>query len=235
MSKKRFDNLDARRQDRLFNSAAEEFAAHGYDGASLNRILKRSGMSKSSLYYYFEDKADLFISLVERSLAYLLRELGGLEPAAMTAQGYWDDIDRYMRRALQVLNRNAWYVKLGRMVIRLRSQPRGLQRTSRLYGAMERYTGLLLSRGQELGVVRDDLPASYLIHATMGLGEALDTWLLDNWDCMTEDARLDMVSTNVALVRRLLEPPELRGDADAPPASPDRSAARSHDSEQVRD
>src|SRR5215469_14575411 len=50
VSRRRFENLDADRQQRLFDSAAEEFGARGYDAASLNRILERSGMSKSSLY-----------------------------------------------------------------------------------------------------------------------------------------------------------------------------------------
>jgi len=84
MSRARFDNLEPEKQNRLFDSAAEEFADHGYEGASLNRILERSGMSKSSLYYYFDDKADLFVSLTERSMAYLLKEIGGLDAAALT-------------------------------------------------------------------------------------------------------------------------------------------------------
>ena len=64
MSPRRLDKLDDERKKRLFESAAEEFADKGYDGASLNRILKQSGMGKSSLYYYFDDKADLFTTLI---------------------------------------------------------------------------------------------------------------------------------------------------------------------------
>ena len=69
MSRSRFENLEPDKQQRLIDSAAEEFAAKGYDAASLNRILELAGMSKSSLYYYFDDKADLFTTLVDRSLA----------------------------------------------------------------------------------------------------------------------------------------------------------------------
>ncbi|MGH7620186.1 MAG: TetR family transcriptional regulator, partial [Gemmatimonadaceae bacterium] len=49
----RFDNLDPDKQQRLFEAAADEFADHGFESASLNRIIERAGMSKGSLYYYF--------------------------------------------------------------------------------------------------------------------------------------------------------------------------------------
>jgi len=214
MSKKRFDNLDPERQARLFESAADEFSEHGFEGASLNRILKRSGMSKSSLYYYFEDKSDLFVSMTERSVSYVLRQIGGFDVQQLTAENFWDEIERHVRRALTLLNSNAWYVKLGRMVLRLRGQPKGLERTSRLYEAAERFTGSILARGQELGVVRTDLPPSLLISATMGLGEAIDTWMLLHWEEMTAEERLEQVTINLNLVRRLCEPETVPNGAE---------------------
>jgi AcrR family transcriptional regulator len=76
MSRPRFEKMDAERQKRLFESTAKEFAAHGFDGASLNLILEQSGMSKSSLYYYFDDKADLFTTMIERAIAVFFKEVG---------------------------------------------------------------------------------------------------------------------------------------------------------------
>ncbi len=206
MSKKRFDNLSTERKERLFDCAAEEFSAHGFEGASLNRILRQSGMSKSSLYYYFEDKSDLFVSLVERSIGFLLRELGDFDPQQLTAEDYWPAIEARARAATEVMNRRIWYVKLARMVIRMRGGPRGHERTARLYRAVERFVAGTIGRGQELGVVRSDLPMPLLVHSAMALGEALDTWLVGHWDEMSPDERVDMVSTNVKLIRRLLVP-----------------------------
>jgi AcrR family transcriptional regulator len=39
-------------QDALISEAIEEFAARGYDNASINRILARVGMSKGQFYYH---------------------------------------------------------------------------------------------------------------------------------------------------------------------------------------
>jgi AcrR family transcriptional regulator len=206
MSRPRFENLDAERQQRLFDSAAEEFAARGYDAASLNRILERSGMSKSSLYYYFDDKADLFTTLVERSIAFLFKEMGGFDPDKLTAETYWSECEAFYRRCIVLMNRNAWYVKLGRMFYRLRGDPKEGAPTQRMFDAARRWIGLILARGCALGVVRADLPSSLLIDCAMGVGEALDRWVVAHWDELDEAARLRMASEHIDLFRRLLHP-----------------------------
>ena len=78
----------------------------------------------------------------------------------------------------------------------------------------------MLLRGQELGVVRHDLPQSLMIDCTMSLGEAIDSWMLSHWDEMTPDQRLDMVSTNLGLFRRLVEQ---QADVVAEPAEMNRN------------
>lgn len=206
MSRSRFDNLDPDKQQRLIDSAAEEFAAKGYDGASLNRILERSGMSKSSLYYYFDDKADLFTTLVDRSLAFLFREIGGFDDSRLTQENFWDEMEAFARRFIQLANRNAWYMKMGRMFYRLRSDPAHSAPTERSFAAARRWLTDLLRKGQSLGAVRTDLPETLLVDAAMGLGEALDLWVLKNWDALPEQARLRMAADQVGLFRRLLAP-----------------------------
>ncbi len=205
MVRNRFDNLDEDKQTRLLDCAADEFAERGYDAASLNKILEKAGMSKSSLYYYFEDKTDLFVSLTERSIAFLMREIGGFDPADLEADNFWSELEGRVRRALEISNRNAWYVKLGRMVLRLRGQPKGQDKTGRLYGAARSFVETVLLRGQELGVVRTDLPQSLMIDCAMSLGEAVDGWMLTHWDEMEPEERLAMVTVNFSLFRRLLE------------------------------
>jgi AcrR family transcriptional regulator len=206
MSRRRFENLDTERQQRLFDSAAEEFSVHGYDAASLNRILERSGMSKSSLYYYFDDKADLFTTLVERSIAFLFKEIGGFDPEQFTAETYWSEFEALYRRAIGVMSQTAWYVKLGRMFYRLRGDPKAGAPTGRTFQAARQWVGTIVARGQTLGVVRTDLPNDLLIDCTMGLGEALDRWVVAHWDELDQEQRLRMAGEQIDLFRRLLAP-----------------------------
>jgi AcrR family transcriptional regulator len=51
-------------------------------GASLNRILEQAGISKGSAYYYFDDKADVFLTVVQR---YLLEIAESIEALNLTS------------------------------------------------------------------------------------------------------------------------------------------------------
>lgn len=206
MGRQRFENLEQDRQFRLFDSAAEEFSERGYEAASLNQILENSGMSKSSLYYYFDDKADLFTSLVERSVGYLWKEIGGFDLDALNAENFWDELESHVLRAVGVMSQNVWYVKLARMFLRLRGQPKGIEKTGRMFDTATRFVGSVLERGQDLGVVRSDIPQSLMIDCAMALGEAGDRWMILHWDELDDDAKAKTASVNMNLVKRLLEP-----------------------------
>ena len=47
-------------RDRLFAAAAREFAAHGFAGASVDRIAARARLNKAMIYYHFRSKAGLY-------------------------------------------------------------------------------------------------------------------------------------------------------------------------------
>lgn len=203
MSRNRFENLEPERQQKLFESATEEFADHGYDGASLNRILDKSGMSKSSLYYYFDDKADLFTTMFERAMGYLVREVGGFDLDKLTAETYWSEIETLYARSVALINRNAWFVQLGRAFYRMRGGRKKVVPIERTYNMVLHLADTSIRRGQELGVVRTDLPQTMLIDSVMSLGEALDHWVVEHWDEMTPDERLAVVGVQMAMIRRL--------------------------------
>ena len=56
----RFEKLDQEKKRDILEVAAAEFAASGFEGASLNQIIGNATISKGTFYYYFEDKFDLF-------------------------------------------------------------------------------------------------------------------------------------------------------------------------------
>jgi TetR/AcrR family transcriptional regulator len=60
MPKQTFFNLPDAKRNRIVEIAIEEFSESEYSGASISRIVNRSGIAKGSFYQYFEDKADLY-------------------------------------------------------------------------------------------------------------------------------------------------------------------------------
>ena len=47
-------------RQRVFTAAAAEFAAHGYAGASVDRIARAAALNKAMIYYHFPSKAALY-------------------------------------------------------------------------------------------------------------------------------------------------------------------------------
>lgn len=60
-------------RQRLLQSALEEFMEKGYNHASLRSICKKVGVTTGALYFFFQDKEDLFASLVEEPVEKLYK------------------------------------------------------------------------------------------------------------------------------------------------------------------
>lgn len=59
-------------RERILFAARELFVEHGYRAVSMRKIANELGYSHGSLYYYFQDKADLFYALVVEDFNFLL-------------------------------------------------------------------------------------------------------------------------------------------------------------------
>lgn len=205
MVRERFDNLDPDKQQRLFDAAANEFADNGYEGASLNRIIDKAGMSKGSLYYYFEDKSDLFSTLVDRATGTLVKLLGGFTLEELTAETFWPSFDGVVRRSADYMNKNEWFVQLFRSIYRMRGSG-GRKATKRVFDWIGHWTATMLTRGQEVGAVRNDVPLDFLVELAVAVGETGDRWLLTRWNEMNKAEREQIILAQLDAFHRLLEP-----------------------------
>ncbi|MBB4826239.1 AcrR family transcriptional regulator [Sporosarcina luteola] len=67
-----FSDIDLEKQQKIINSALEEFSTYGYSNASTNRIVKRAGISKGLLFYYFQNKQELLNFLFDYAIGYMM-------------------------------------------------------------------------------------------------------------------------------------------------------------------
>jgi len=57
-----------RRLERILDVAMQEFTAHGFGGANIERIARTAGVGKATIYRNFGEKPGLFEALVRRTL-----------------------------------------------------------------------------------------------------------------------------------------------------------------------
>ena len=53
---------------RIMQAATTEFAQHGPDGTTVERIARRAGVNKERVYNYFRGKRTLFTTVCQKSL-----------------------------------------------------------------------------------------------------------------------------------------------------------------------
>lgn len=209
----RFARMPSEKRERLLTIAAQEFAAYGFEGASLNRILEAARIAKSSAYYFFEDKADLFCTTV----AYCLDRLQ-LAPAAdmfstLTAETFWPAMAEVHDQPLLRARQHPWLFGAVRAADHLTPESSQQESLARLVRSLTQYlvTGMstLIQRGQDLGLIRTDLPQELLLAWFRAIDGASDDWLLTHLDYLDEETIQQISRCTMAAIQQALAPPAL--------------------------
>lgn len=83
--------LSPEKEQAILRGAATVFAEHGYEGASMSQIAQLAGVSKGSLYNYFECKAHLFAACVQgqcrSKLKFIFEHAAGISDPAAVLRG----------------------------------------------------------------------------------------------------------------------------------------------------
>jgi len=205
MARNRFEKLDPSKQEAILKAAGEEFAEKGFQAASINRIILKSGMSKGSVYYYFEDKADLFATVMEQGAQRLILEMGLPALEVLGADEFWDALLEITHRSVELVQREDWWIKMGQAFNRFRHEAGSGSAVDRLTDLGRGMWKTIIARGQALGVVRTDLPLDLLVEITMGADKGGDRWMVEHWEEFTPDALRKIVDARVDLLRDMLD------------------------------
>jgi len=74
-----FFNIPELKREAIINACIDEFATHGYEKSSTDRIIQIAGISKGGLYEYIATKEELFVFITEHTY----RELYGFIRAGL--------------------------------------------------------------------------------------------------------------------------------------------------------
>ena len=85
--KEAFAALPLEKQREILDAAATEFAEHGYQGASTNRIVQAAQIGKGMLFYYFGSKLELYHLLLGQISA-LIESYGERLRATASGAGF---------------------------------------------------------------------------------------------------------------------------------------------------
>jgi AcrR family transcriptional regulator len=200
----RYARLEPERRARLLEAATAEFAARGFADASLNEILAAAGLGKSSYYYYFADKEDLFATVLDEVYRSIAAEVPALDLDVRSAKHFWAAVAQHLLGWLQAISQKPLALRLIRDAQAIRRKP-----TPALAFAFQRLSSMtrtIIEEGRRRGFVRTDLEVSVLVALVEGADAALDASLYEQ-TANPSPARL-LAHAQLALdtCRRLLTP-----------------------------
>lgn len=129
------DGADPAKRRQILAGAREVFLAKGYDGASMDGIAKAAGVSKGTLYVYFENKESLFEALILDERAILAENL-------FATDGDTHDFRAYLTR-------------LARRFIDAMAEPEHVASIRMVIGAVEKFPAfgrLFYAAGPQCGI-----------------------------------------------------------------------------------
>ena len=209
----RFYKLATEKREKLLDVAAQEFARYGFEGASINRILEQAQMSKGAAYYYFEDKVDLFITVVQYATQRLRLIDQEIDVALLTAESFWPMFAELHRQPLLRSFEQPWLFAALRAAGRLSPETLKRQPLAELASKLMEWVMMIIKRGQELGVIRADMEDDLIFGWLQALDEASDRWLLAHWESLDRSA-IQRISDLTVEAMRLATRPPLQNDEE---------------------
>lgn len=205
MVRPRFTKLAAHQQQEIVQAALVEFATHGFHNASLNRIIEAAGISKGSMYYYFDGKEDLYAYVAQLGLAGLFEQVGPLPDLGVSdAAAFWSVLGDYYLRLMRALVASPQLAALLRGWAAAAKSPESQSAQEELEQTSLPWIAQVLATGQSVGAVRDDVPPTLLIAVAMGMGQAMDVWLMSQQ--VDDDALPGLIGSLMSMIRGALGP-----------------------------
>ena len=62
-----FTRIPIEEQERILEACITEFAQNGFTQASTNAIIKRAGIPKGTLFYFFGSKKELYLYVIDQA------------------------------------------------------------------------------------------------------------------------------------------------------------------------
>lgn len=159
---KQSDNIAI--SDNVIRVAAHLFMDGGYEAVSIESIAATVGATKASIYYYFPNKADLFVSAIEWLLTIIHRESKRILDGP---EGFWDRLLHLTEVRLRVAETRFDFDR----VIREAEPHLSVEQQGRLLTAMGNMASLLVSAFQRAVATGDirNVDTEFAAHAYLAL------------------------------------------------------------------
>jgi AcrR family transcriptional regulator len=164
------------RRGQILHAAAAVYARQGIDGARMDDIVAEAGLSKGTLYWYFDSKDDITVALVEEMIGGEFAQLRQLIEAEGTVI---ERLERFFDMHATILQSNPLLGKLGIEFYAIAGKLEKVHKLVRRYYD-EFVAGLLalVKQGEERGELRVERPRELAVNLVALVEGSTLLWVL---------------------------------------------------------
>lgn len=158
-----FDNISPEKRRRIIETATMEFAKKGYHDASISNIASKSGVSVGSIYKYFDNKQDLFLTIVDHSISRMEKLLLGL---AKEDEDVIIKVEKILREIISASREDGILIKLYNSMTAVNDKKLARQFAVEMESMTAEIYIEAIKEGQKSGEIRKDIDprvAAFLI------------------------------------------------------------------------
>ena len=175
----RYESIDMNLKERILDVSKQEFATHGYEEASYNKIIQKIGISKGSMYYYFENKEDLFVTCFLDAFSHATGSFGfGFASFSFgdDEEAYWNSIKMISSKQWNDVLQHPLLMSLMRQLVSMGTDHPIFHKLNAECEGLSEYGDLMsiLEHGVQIGAIRDDVP----LHVLIRMNTEYEVWLL---------------------------------------------------------
>ncbi|HVX29623.1 MAG TPA: TetR/AcrR family transcriptional regulator [Nitrolancea sp.] len=165
------------RRAQILQAAAAVYARQGIDGARMDDIVVESGLSKGTLYWYFDSKDDITIALVDEMINGEFEQLRQLLDAEGTVI---ERLERFFDMHAAILQANPLLGKLGIEFYAIAGKiDKVHELVRRYYDEFVAVLLALLKQGEERGELRVERPRELAVNLVALIEGSTLLWVLD--------------------------------------------------------
>ena len=153
-----FDNISPEKRVRILDTATKEFAFKCFENANMSTIAKKAGVSVGSLYKYFENKQDLFLTTIQYSIQ-SMEEL--LNVLAVSEEDVLVKVERIIREIQRSSKENATLIKLYNGMTAENNPRFASQFAYEMEAMTARIYRIAIEEGKKTGDVRPDIDSAF--------------------------------------------------------------------------
>ena len=170
-AKPTFERLKPNKKQQFIEAAFEEFAQYSYQESSLNRLVKKLGIAKGSIYQYFDDKKALYFYLKE----YVITKKREFMQSAMTTtpDNFWDWLEALFHQGLAF---DAQYPVMNRFLYRYSQEkliPEVAKDMVRYDQEAVDFFSSIIKQQQEQGRLKKNLDATVMARLIIQISKTL--------------------------------------------------------------